>query len=178
VDADIVAAMSVILIGYRASGKTSIGRKLADRLWQPFVDSDEEIVKQAKMPIREIFAQQGEAAFRDLETAVVRELAGRKEHVIALGGGAVGRPENRQAIAAGGHRVIYLKCDPKILHQRMTADANTAHQRPNLTAAGGLAEIEQLLAEREPVYREIMTAELDVTDLSIDEALARIARMI
>jgi shikimate kinase len=175
---DIVGFMSVILIGYRASGKTSIGRKLADQLWQPFADSDEVIVNQAKMPISDIFAKNGELFFRDIETAVVRELAARTDHVIALGGGAVGRPENRQAITAGRHRVIYLKCDPAILHQRMTADTNTALQRPNLTPAGGLDEIKQLLAQREPLYRQVMSAELDVTHLSIDEALARIGRMI
>jgi shikimate kinase len=171
--------MSVILIGYRGSGKTSLGRKLADRLWQPFVDSDQEIVKRAGKTIREIFEQDGEAAFRDLETEVVLDLAGRAEHVIALGGGAVLREQNRAAIKAGGHRVIYLRCDPAELHRRIHADTETAANRPNLTPlGGGIAEIEKLLHEREPIYQEMMHAELDVTHLSVDEAMSRVAKMI
>jgi shikimate kinase len=171
--------MSIVLIGYRGSGKSSLGRKLADRLWQPFVDSDEEIVKRAGKSIREIFEQDGEPAFRDLEAAVVRDLTGRAEHVISLGGGAVLRPENREAIKAGGHTVLYLRCDPRELHKRIAADDATAANRPSLTSFGGnLAEIEKLLADREPIYRETMTAELDVTNLSLDEALVRLARMI
>ena len=172
--------MSVILIGYRGSGKTSLGKKLADRLWQPFVDSDQEIVTRAGKSIREIFEQGGEPAFRDLETAVVLELSQRVEHVIALGGGAVLRPENRAAIKAGGqHRVVYLRCDPAQLHQRIAVDTATADNRPNLTGlGGGLAEIEQLLRDREPIYRDVMDVELDVTHLSVDEALARVAKMI
>ncbi len=171
--------MSTVLIGYRGSGKTSLGRKLADRLWQTFVDSDEEIIKRAGKAIREIFEQDGEPAFRDLETTVVKELTGRADHVIALGGGAVLRPENRQAIKVGGHSVIYLRCDATELHKRIQTDTATAANRPSLThLGGGLAEIEKLLADREPIYRETMTAELDVTHLSVDEALARITRMI
>ncbi|HEV7300559.1 MAG TPA: shikimate kinase [Tepidisphaeraceae bacterium] len=171
--------MSVILIGYRGSGKTSLGRKLADRLWQPFVDSDEQIVAKAGKSIREIFEQDGEPAFRDLESAVVQDLATRQEHVIGLGGGAVLRPENRAALKAGGHKIVYLRCEPAELHKRISADAATAANRPSLTElGGGLAEIEKLLQQREPIYREVMDVELDVTALSVDEAMARLAKMI
>jgi shikimate kinase len=171
--------MSTILIGYRGSGKTSLGRKLADRLWQPFVDSDQEIVARAGKSIREIFEQDGESAFRDLETAVVQDLATRQEHVIALGGGAVLREQNRAAIKAGEHRVVYLHCEPAELHKRIAVDAATADNRPSLTSlGGGMEEIEKLLRDREPIYREVMDVELDVTALSVDEALARIGKMI
>lgn len=171
--------MSVFLIGYRGSGKTTTGAKLADRLWQSFADSDGLVVRRAGKSIRDIFEQDGEAAFRDHETAVVRELAGLADHVVALGGGALGREENRQAVAAGGHKVIYLRCDPAELQRRIRADPQTAATRPSLTALGGsLAEIETLLAAREPVYRACMTAELDVTRLTPDEACVYIARMI
>jgi shikimate kinase len=171
--------MSVFFIGYRGSGKTSVGRALADRLWQPFVDSDAEITKRAGKTIREIFDQDGEPHFRDLETAVVKELASHVEEVIALGGGAVLREENRTAIKAGGHKVIYLRCDVAELVRRITADAATAETRPPLSPlGGGLGEVEKLLAQREPIYREVMTAELDVTTLSVDEAVVRVSRMI
>lgn len=171
--------MSTFLIGYRGCGKTTIGQKLADRLWQTFVDTDALIVRQAGRSIREIFQQQGEAAFRDLESDVVRQVATLDEHVIALGGGAVLREQNRQAMKQDRHRIIYLRCDPEVLHQRIHADAATAEMRPSLTKfGGGIDEIRALLAEREPVYRQTMTAELDVTHLSPEEAVVYIVRLL
>src|SRR5947209_819876 len=134
--------MSIVLIGARGCGKTSIGRRLADRLWHTFIDVDEQIVRKAGKTIREIFEQDGEAKFRELETKVIREVAPLEEHVIALGGGSLMREENRQMIKEAGHRVIYLRCEVPELHRRIKADPNSAATRPNLTAhGGGLAEI-------------------------------------
>ena len=170
--------MSVFLIGYRGSGKSTIGRRLADRLWQTFLDSDELIVKNAGMTIREIFEKEGEAGFRDRESLIVRELAMLDDHVVALGGGAVLREENRTAIKAGNHKVIYLRCEPDELHRRIQADPATAANRPALSAlGGGIEEIKAKLAEREPIYRAAMTAELDVTNLSPENATTYISRM-
>src|SRR5687768_8593639 len=100
--------MSTVLIGYRGSGKTTIGQKLADRLWQELVDTDALIVQRAGQSIRAIFESRGEAAFRTLETDVVRETLKLNDVIISLGGGAVLREENRAAIQASGHKVIYL----------------------------------------------------------------------
>ncbi|HTL29748.1 MAG TPA: shikimate kinase [Tepidisphaeraceae bacterium] len=170
--------MSVILIGYRGSGKTTTGAKLADRLWLSFVDVDELIVKKAGKTIREIFADEGEPHFRDLESAALKEALAKPDHVIALGGGSVVRPENREAIKASGRKVVYLRCDPEVLFQRIQADATTAETRPNLTSLGGsVDEIKKLMTEREPFYREVMTSELDVTNLSPEEACVYISRM-
>lgn len=170
--------MSAILIGGRGSGKTTIGRKLADRLWQPFLDTDDLIVSAAGRTIAEIFASDGEAAFRDLEERAVRQAIERADHVIALGGGSLIRESSRKAVRASGRRVIYLKCDPVEMHRRITADPSSAAMRPDLTATGGLAEVTRLLAEREPIYRQCMTAELDVTRLTPEEAVVHIARML
>jgi shikimate kinase len=171
--------MSIFLIGYRGSGKTTIGRKLADRLWQTFVDTDELIVRKAGKSIREIFEQDGEATFRDLETEIVREVALLSDHVVALGGGAVLREENRAALKKDGHKVIYLKCDPEEVHRRIHADQTTADMRPSLTnLGGGIEEIRKVLAEREPIYRQTMTAELDVTHLSPEDAVVYIVRLL
>src|SRR5215831_15611769 len=104
--------MSIVLIGYRGSGKTTVGKRLADSLWQSFVDSDELIVKRAGKTIKEIFEQEGEPRFRDLESEVIREVAKLEDHVIALGGGAPLRAENREAIRGAKHSVIYLRCEP------------------------------------------------------------------
>src|SRR3954447_24604374 len=134
----IQSLMSVFLIGYRGSGKSTVGRRLADRLWQEFLDSDDLIVRQAGMTIRDIFESEGEDGFRDRESTVVRELATLPDdHVIALGGGAVLREENREALRDGTHKVIYLKCEPAELHRRIHADPQTAAARPALTALGG-----------------------------------------
>jgi shikimate kinase len=100
------------------------------------------------------------------------------DHVIALGGGAVLREESRAAIKSGGHKVIYMRCEPTVLAERIAADPTTAATRPNLTAAGGVDEVKHLLSIREPLYREVMTTELDVTNLNLDEALKYVARMI
>ena len=170
--------MSALLIGYRGSGKTTIGKKLADRLWQPFVDVDELIVKEAGKSIKDIFEQQGESAFRDLEEKAVRHALAMPEHVVALGGGSVLREVNRTAIKASGRKVIYLKCTPAELHKRISADPETAAMRPSLTQLGGsVQEIEKLLGEREPLYRQVMTSELDVTRLTPEEAVVYIARL-
>jgi len=170
--------MSIVLIGYRGSGKTTIGQKLADRLWQDLIDTDKLIVKKAGKSIKEIFEQDGEPRFRDLETEVVKEVCKLQDVVISLGGGAVLREENRAAIKDAGHKVIYLKCEPETLHKRIEADASTSLMRPNLTQFQGIEEIERVLAEREPVYRGMMTGELDVTNLSPEEAMVYIVRLL
>src|SRR5438552_4248605 len=158
--------MNVVLIGYRGSGKTTVGQKLADRLWLSFVDTDEMITRAAGKMIREIFEQDGEGKFRELEIAAIREACGRKDHVIALGGGAVLRQENRDLLKQAGHKIVYLRCDPQVLLQRIASDPETGSMRPDLThLGGGIEEIRHLLAQREPLYREIMNFELDVTNL-------------
>ena len=170
--------MSIVLIGYRGSGKSTVGRRLADRLWWKFADSDDAIVQRAGRSIREIFQQQGEPVFRDLEASVIAELCALPDHVLALGGGAVLREENRQAMRAGGNKVVYLRCDPEALYQRIHSDPATSDSRPNLTAAGGLEEVRELLAQREPLYRSVATAELDVTNLDAIEVVQRVVRLI
>jgi shikimate kinase len=171
--------MSIILAGYRGSGKTTVGRLLGERLELPFVDCDALIVQRAGKSIREIFAQGGQAEFRRLETQMIGELAGLSNHVIALGGGALGSAQNRKAIAEAKHSVFYLRCQPPELLRRITADEATSDNRPNLTdLGGGLAEIETLLAQREPIYRAAMTAELDVTHLTPSQAVDHILRIL
>jgi shikimate kinase len=170
--------MSLVLIGYRASGKSTVGRMLAERLGMGFADSDEWIVRRAGRSIREIFADQGEAGFRDLETAAVREIGLLQNHVIALGGGALARKQNLAAIRAGGHKIVYLRCRPAELHKRIHADPATAAARPALTSlGGGIEEIEQILAQREPLWMQIKHAELDVSDISPGQAVDALERL-
>src|ERR1700733_10368848 len=104
--------MSIGLIGYRGSGKTTVGPRLADRLWQSFVDVDDLIVRRAGKTIREIFEQSGEKTFRDLETTIVREVALLNNAIISFGGGALDREENRGALTSAGVKLVYLRCEP------------------------------------------------------------------
>lgn len=148
----------LFLIGYRGSGKTTIARLLGRRLGWPWLDADTLLEERAGRTIREIFAVEGEAGFRDREAAVLRELTELRAHVIATGGGVVLRPENRTLLRRG--RVVWLTASPSVLWERMQSDVTTAARRPDL-AQGGIAEVEQLLAARTPLYAACAERTLD-----------------
>jgi shikimate kinase len=171
--------MSLFLIGYRGSGKTTVGQHVARRLKLEFADSDSIVTAAADMTIKEIFEKHGEDYFRTLETAAVKDLCNWVDAVIALGGGAVMREVNRQAIRDSGFPVIYLHADAQTLHDRIHGDPQTQATRPSLTHLGGsVDEVKELLAKRLPIYREMCTHEIDVTDLSIKEAADRVVELI
>ncbi|MCL2639450.1 MAG: shikimate kinase [Phycisphaerales bacterium] len=164
--------MNIVLIGYRGTGKSTIGKKLAERLRRDFVDTDTLLVERAGKTIKQIFETEGEPGFRDREAAVIAEVANRDNLVIAVGGGAVLRPANVTALKKNG-RLIWLQANATVLHARITADPATAANRPNLLAGGGggAAEIEILLAARTPLYKAAADATLDVTNLSVEQAV-------
>jgi shikimate kinase len=141
------------LIGYRATGKTTLAKLLAEKLGWEWLDADVEIERVAGKSIARIFAEDGEPAFRDLEAKVVADLCRRERLVLATGGGAPLRAENRRALHAAG-KVVWLTATPETIHARMSGDATTADRRPSLTNHAPLEEIVQLLARREPMYRE------------------------
>jgi shikimate kinase len=171
--------MSIVLIGARGSGKTTTGRKLADQLWQSFIDVDEQIVRRAGKSIRDIFEQDGEERFRQLESDAIREAAMLPEQVIALGGGSLMREENCTVLTEAKHKLIYLRCDAAELARRIKADPASASTRPTLTHfGGGLEEIQLLLSQREPTYRRYKHAELDVTHLTPEEAAVCIVKLL
>lgn len=165
--------MNIILLGYRGSGKTSMGRLLADQLWKDFVDLDDEIVRRFDgLSIAEIWQQFGEPAFREKEVEAARDICSRDDLVIALGGGTVMQPGAREAVEQSDARRIYLYCEPQVLCSRIQGDEATAANRPSLTEQdGGIKEIEAVLAERDPVYREVADVVFDVTHLNIDDGV-------
>ena len=164
--------MNIVLIGYRGSGKTTVARHVAVLLGWDWVDADVEVELRAGKSIAAIFAGEGEPAFRELESRALAELTARDRLVVAAGGGAVLREDNREALAHC--RVVWLVASVETLLARVSADATTAARRPNLTTAGGASEVRRLLAEREPLYRQL--AEVSVrTD---DRSAADIAREI
>ncbi len=171
--------MNIVLLGYRGSGKTTIGRKLADELWKTFVDTDAEVCKRlGGRTIKQIWDELGEPAFRQAECEVTAELLKGDEQVIALGGGTVMQPTAREAIEnATDTHCVYLQCEPAELHKRIHADTQTAAARPNLTSlGGGVEEIAKILAEREPTYIAVADKVLDVTRMTPDDAVRHLIR--
>ena len=163
--------MSVFLIGYRGSGKTTVGQHVARKLAWEFADADSIVTGSVDLTIREIFEIHGEDYFRTLETAAVKDLCKWDDAVIALGGGAVMRPENRDLIAQSGFPVIYLHADAQTLHDRIHNDPQTQANRPSLTKLGGnVQEVREVLDQRLPIYRKLATHEIDVTNLSVKQA--------
>jgi shikimate kinase len=161
---------NLFLIGYRGTGKSTVGPLVAARLGWAFVDADELTEATAGMSIKEIFAKEGETGFRNREAATLAELASRTNHVIATGGGVILRESNRAVLRKSGF-VVWLSATPEAAWERIQADAATAARRPNLTVAGGLDEVCTLLATREPLYRAAANVEIRTDGLS-PEAVA------
>ena len=168
--------MNIVLIGYRGTGKTTVARLLAERLECPWWDADEEIERRAQQSIKEIFAAEGEAGFRNREVAVVADLAARSDSVLALGGGAVLRTANRQAISASV--VIWLTASAATIWERVSSDPGTGQRRPNLTTAGGRSEIEALLNERDAVYRGCADHMVSTEDKTADQVADEIVCLV
>jgi shikimate kinase len=141
--------MNIVLIGYRGTGKSTVARLLASRLGRELVSTDAEIVKRAQSTIPEIVAQEGWEHFRDLESEICREVAGRDQLVIDTGGGAVLRAQNTEALKKNG-TVFWLTASVETMAKRIGAD----DQRPSLTGTKSFVEeIQDVLRERMPIYQ-------------------------
>jgi shikimate kinase len=140
---------AIALVGLPGAGKSAVGRRLAQRLQVPFVDSDQVIESRIGCSIRDYFEREGEASFRDIEQAVIAELAAAPGGIVATGGGTVLREANRAALRSGFH-VIYLRSAPEELFQRLRHDV----KRPLLQVADPLGRLRELYAVRDPLYRE------------------------
>jgi shikimate kinase len=141
--------LNIALVGMPGGGKSTVGRQLAKRLGWNFVDTDVLIEKRVGSSIRSFFEREGEAAFRDIEAAVVGEACAAPRQVIATGGGAVLRRENRQRLT-GLCRVVYLRSSPEELYRRIRHDT----ARPLLQVADPLGRLRDLYQQRDPLYRE------------------------
>lgn len=160
------ADFNIVLIGYRGTGKTSVARELAARLGWPWYDADEEIERVAGKSIAEIFATAGEAAFRDWETQVIKQLSANRGAILATGGGAILRDANCKALKRHG-RFVWLRATAETIHERLRDDATTAARRPSLTGLSELDEIRALLAKRQPIYATLAELTIDTESKSI-----------
>ena len=144
--------MLLTLIGYRATGKTTLAKLLAERLAWAWVDSDDEIERRAGKSITDLFEQDGEPAFRKLETAVIVDLCRRERLVLAAGGGAPLNADNRRIMRKAG-KVVWLRARPETILARMEGDVRSAARRPSLSQFDPAREVTHLLDERTPIYR-------------------------
>lgn len=141
--------MNIVLIGYRGTGKSTVGKLLARRLGHELVSTDAEIVKRAKQSIPEIVAQHGWEYFRDVESDVCRDLAERDQLVIDTGGGAILRPQNVEVLKRNG-KLIWLTATVETITARIGGDT----QRPSLTGTKSFVdEIREVLRDRAPKYQ-------------------------
>ena len=141
---------SVFLVGPMGSGKTAVGRQLAERLGLPFHDSDAEIETRTGVDIAYIFEREGEAGFRVRERDMIDELTNREGIVLATGGGAILLPENRERLAGRG-TVVFLDAT---IDQQMQRTQRGRH-RPLLATGDPRTRLEELMRVRDPLYRSI-----------------------
>lgn len=166
----------LVLTGFMASGKSAVGRALAARLGRRFIDSDHEIVVRAGKPIAQIFAEDGEPAFRRLESEVIADLAAAPEPaVIATGGGALVDDRNHAALSRVG-TVVCLMARPEVIAKRVSA-SNIA--RPKLTESDLPLEqrIVQLMEERKAAYARANFL-IDTSDLTVAAAAEMVLRVL
>lgn len=166
--------MVITLIGYRGSGKSSVAPALAGRLGWDWADADTVLEQAAGASIREIFAAEGEAGFRQRERETLVALLARDRLILAAGGGAVLDPHTRRDLMQAGP-VVWLRAAVETLAARIGGDPTTAARRPNL-AGGGTEEIATLLRVREPLYRECASLIADTDGLSVGEIVERLSR--
>lgn len=142
---------NIVLTGFRATGKTSVGRTLAAQLKWAFLDTDALLCQRLGAPIADIVARHGWAFFREAEGRLLQELAARVQTVVATGGGAIEHRQEWQELRKSG-LVVWLDADIATIRQRLGDDPNSLRQRPSLTGHGVVDEIEELLHKRKSLY--------------------------
>ena len=166
--------MNIVLIGYRGTGKSTVGQLLAARLGRELVSTDAEIIKRAKRTIPEIVTQEGWEYFRNLESDICRELASRDKLVIDTGGGAILRTQNVEALKKNG-TVFWLTASIETIGKRIGGD----DQRPSLTGGKSFVdEIGDVLRERTPNYQTAADHTIVTDDLSINQLVETLLRLV
>ena len=165
--------MNLILIGYRGTGKSAVANLLAGRLGMETVGMDSEIIRRAGMPVPEIVEKYGWPGFRDRESELARDLAGRDGLVIDTGGGIIERPENIEALKKNG-RIFWLKASVETIVSRIGGD----DQRPALTEGKSFTEeVAEVLERRTPLYQGAADFEIDTDSLHPEQVVDRIIEL-
>lgn len=165
--------MNLFLIGYRCTGKTTVGEALARRLGWNFVDTDRLIVDRAGVSIAHMVRMNGWTYFREQEHEVVKTVSTGDRQVVASGGGIVLDDRNIALMRQSG-RIVWLTASEPTIATRMQKDEQTAGSRPTLTGLGRIAEIKAVLAERTPLYEKAADLTIDTDQASIMDVSDRI----
>ena len=161
--------MNIVLIGYRCSGKTVVGKILASELGKAFLDTDALIEETWGRSIETMISTQGWCQFRETEKRLVEEVSRRNNLVIATGGGIVMDEENVKNLKQNGW-LVWLKGKPEVLKERMAKEQGSGRVRPSLTGADPLEEIREVLNVRKPFYERAGDLVVDTSSLSIRDA--------
>jgi shikimate kinase len=161
---------NLVLIGYRATGKTSVGARLAEVLQRPFVDLDQVLVREAGRPIADIVAQGGWAEFRRLERELVARYRDARGLILATGGGVVLDPDNVTALRENGI-LIWLAADPAAIQARLAQDQPRDANRPSLTGGDTIREAAAVAEERAPLYQAAAQIRIDTTHRSVTQVV-------
>ncbi len=171
--------MNLFLIGYRCTGKTSVGQALAQKLDWPFVDTDRMVVEKAGVSIDQMVANHGWPFFREQERQALNSASEDDCQVVATGGGIILDERNIGTMQASG-RVVWLTASEKVILTRLLDDSATAGSRPALTDQGWAAEIASVLAARRPLYEKAADQVVDTDHKTIavicDRIIAALGR--
>ena len=159
------------LIGFMGVGKSAVSKRLAAALAVPCMDTDTEIERRASKRIAEIFATDGEEAFRDMETALLSDLSKEAPQVISCGGGLTLREENRRMMKESG-TVIHLKATPEMVFSRV----RHSNARPLLNGNMNLSYIEKLMEERKSRYSGVADLTIETDEKTVEEVVAEIQK--
>ncbi len=157
------SSRNIVLIGCRGSGKSTVGRLLAEQLGRAHIDTDQLIEDRLNRSIADIFEHDGEPFFRKVESEIIESLAPAQPAVISVGGGAVEDEPNRKRLCELGF-VVWLTASVEELHRRTTADRESEASRPALTGADPLTEIRNTLAARSAHYEGLADRQIDTTN--------------
>ena len=158
---------NLFLIGYRCTGKSSVGNLLAAALGRMFVDTDSMVASQKGMSIREIVTSRGWKVFRRFERTVLNQVCGADKQVVATGGGIVLDADNVNLMKGSG-KVIWLRASPETVKARMVQDEDSVAVRPALTSTDSISEIEETLAKRTPLYQHAMDFSVDTDNVGLN----------
>ena len=169
--------MNIILIGYRGSGKSTVGRRLATRLKLKFVDIDDLIEERQGVSISDIVKSHGWGHFRKLERNTIEEISKEDHLIIAPGGGAVLDTDNVKALRKNGF-IIWLKAEKQALLKRLNQDPGTNTRRPTLTGKGTSEELKEVMSLREPIYEQVSEIQIDTSRMDVETVVARISAIV
>jgi shikimate kinase len=169
--------MNIYLIGYRAVGKSAVGRLLAPMLGRTYIDTDAAIVEKSGMAIEHIVNTNGWDAFRKLERSILQQACQQHMLVVATGGGAILDPQNTSAMRSTG-TVVWLKASLQTIKKRLLDDPGSIQARPALSARGTIDEIEEILTQRIPYYEQAMDLTIETDSLSVEQVCSHLVRQL